>query len=680
MNILQVQDQLKGLSQDQLVREMQQPSGSAPQYLVLSELNRRKKMQADMAAQQSKAPQTTVAQDAVAAAGVPQGGITALAANMAPKTDITGNTGASPIPAPMPSEAPVGMADGGKVGYARGTVINGIPYELLPSGEVVRAGTAESASPSEAAAVMAKLNPQFTTGQVFDSGRPVLDQAAVGEFSLNPADPMQAIKERALFEQGVNPSHAYDLAQQAYGIGISDRRPDIMPGIVSLPTVAPVAGYAPQGVPAMAAGVPTSGDVYPQIPTPWTPADIMLAASAGPMTPITLPFQGATVANQSEAMPPVLRAEDPLASTTLDPFEVRRNLASGYRDVLKGQTIVPTGENQMFVYGESPQTPVSSYDNMPRMSADIDPAGLWTALIGPTNYAMRADELLQTGEISPDQYTRLTRGSRAEQGKVIREALGYATETPLSPPQAPIAEQETAAKAESDAARAAAAEEARAANEAAAGVDAGTPLTAADVVAPPASPDAVTTPPGGPSGGGTQTSGGAGAGGFGGMSAYEQAITEAIDRADKRAEQDKWLALAQAGMEIMNAASHQGTFAGAVGEGGAKGISAFRQGRDDAENTRLGLLKELEASRLARAQLAARAAGGSSSRGALTMNQALSQAGDLMTQGQELVQMGTATKNADMVAQGEQIKAYAQSLMGMVFPAGTGGGGTIPTP
>ena len=60
----------------------------------------------------------------------------------------------------------------------------------------------------------------------------------------------------------------------------------------------------------------------------------------------------------------------------------------------------------------------------------------------------------------------------------------------------------------------------------------------------------------------------------------------------------------------MNAAAKQGTFAGAVGEGGTKGLAAFRQGRDEAEATRLGLLKELEGSRLARAQLAARSSGG----------------------------------------------------------------------
>lgn len=93
MNIVQLQDQLKNFSQDQLVREMQAPSGNAPQFLVLGEIMRRKRMQDDFKAQQSKDDGGTVAQEAVAAAGVPQGGIADMARAMAPSTDMTQNTG-----------------------------------------------------------------------------------------------------------------------------------------------------------------------------------------------------------------------------------------------------------------------------------------------------------------------------------------------------------------------------------------------------------------------------------------------------------------------------------------------------------------------------------------------------------------------------------------------------------
>ena len=44
MNIIELQDNLKELPDSALMKEMQMPSGNAPQFLVLSELKRRKRM------------------------------------------------------------------------------------------------------------------------------------------------------------------------------------------------------------------------------------------------------------------------------------------------------------------------------------------------------------------------------------------------------------------------------------------------------------------------------------------------------------------------------------------------------------------------------------------------------------------------------------------------------------
>ena len=63
MNIIQLQDALKDFSEDQLIREMQQPSGNAPQYLVLTEIERRQKLKQNMQSQQGNEP--TVAEEAV---------------------------------------------------------------------------------------------------------------------------------------------------------------------------------------------------------------------------------------------------------------------------------------------------------------------------------------------------------------------------------------------------------------------------------------------------------------------------------------------------------------------------------------------------------------------------------------------------------------------------------------
>ena len=90
-NIIQQQDDLKNLSRQQLVTAMQ--SGTYPQFLVLSELNRRKRMTDDQARREAVDDTNTVAQEVVNAAGVPQGGIAQLASAMNAKTDNTQNTG-----------------------------------------------------------------------------------------------------------------------------------------------------------------------------------------------------------------------------------------------------------------------------------------------------------------------------------------------------------------------------------------------------------------------------------------------------------------------------------------------------------------------------------------------------------------------------------------------------------
>ena len=111
MNVLEVQDALKDFSQEQLVKEMQMPSGQAPQFLVLSELNRRQRMKQDFEARQAQ-QQPTVAEKLVAAAGAPQGGIGAMAQSMAPQTDMAMNTGIAQMQEPMSGEA-MGMNMGG---------------------------------------------------------------------------------------------------------------------------------------------------------------------------------------------------------------------------------------------------------------------------------------------------------------------------------------------------------------------------------------------------------------------------------------------------------------------------------------------------------------------------------------------------------------------------------------
>ena len=113
MNILQLQDDLKNFSEEQLINEMRRPSGTAPQYLVLSEMNRRQRVKSDYQAAQSSDP-STVAEEAVASAGVPASGIMGMAQAMAPKSE-------SSLSAPKPPA--MMMREGGVIRAQQGLSI-----------------------------------------------------------------------------------------------------------------------------------------------------------------------------------------------------------------------------------------------------------------------------------------------------------------------------------------------------------------------------------------------------------------------------------------------------------------------------------------------------------------------------------------------------------------------------
>jgi cold shock CspA family protein len=119
MNILDVQNKLKNFSEEQLVQEMQAPTGNAPQFLVLSEIQRRKRMRDDLQQQQAQ-PVKTVAEEAIAAGGVPQGGIGQLAGAMG-----QGSSNAQMPQQQAPEQQPQGMYGGGIVKLAPGGAVGG---------------------------------------------------------------------------------------------------------------------------------------------------------------------------------------------------------------------------------------------------------------------------------------------------------------------------------------------------------------------------------------------------------------------------------------------------------------------------------------------------------------------------------------------------------------------------
>jgi hypothetical protein len=72
MNILEIEDIIKGLPDQSLIQEAQAPSGQMPQFLVVSEIQRRADMRKRFQNQQQEMPQGTIADQIV------QGGIMAM--------------------------------------------------------------------------------------------------------------------------------------------------------------------------------------------------------------------------------------------------------------------------------------------------------------------------------------------------------------------------------------------------------------------------------------------------------------------------------------------------------------------------------------------------------------------------------------------------------------------------
>jgi hypothetical protein len=112
MNILEQENIIKGAPDEVLLQEAQAPSGQLPQFLVVSEIQRRKEMRNRFAAQETQ-PEQTVSEQIVAEASAPQGiaGLPAqipLMPDQAMPSEMMATTGA-------PVDPQMGMMSGGGI-------------------------------------------------------------------------------------------------------------------------------------------------------------------------------------------------------------------------------------------------------------------------------------------------------------------------------------------------------------------------------------------------------------------------------------------------------------------------------------------------------------------------------------------------------------------------------------
>jgi hypothetical protein len=94
--------------------------------------------------------------------------------------------------------------------------------------------------------------------------------------------------------------------------------------------------------------------------------------------------------------------------------------------------------------------------------------------------------------------------------------------------------------------------------------------------------------------------------GSGGSSNYETKLLEMLSRQEANAKSDKWMALAQAGMSLMQGGT--GSFGGDLGRAGQTGLAALQGSRDSNDKSQLGILTAIENSKLGRARIAASSA------------------------------------------------------------------------
>lgn len=129
MNLIELENLVKGAPDEYLVKEVQQPTGKVPPFLALSEIQRRKDMRDRYLAQTNEAPKPTIAEQLVGGIGS-MGGAQPPQGAPIPTPSATGvpSTGAPPVaagaaPMPTPPGMPQGFAAGGIVKLASDGVV-----------------------------------------------------------------------------------------------------------------------------------------------------------------------------------------------------------------------------------------------------------------------------------------------------------------------------------------------------------------------------------------------------------------------------------------------------------------------------------------------------------------------------------------------------------------------------
>jgi hypothetical protein len=159
---------------------------------------------------------------------------------------------------------------------------------------------------------------------------------------------------------------------------------------------------------------------------------------------------------------------------------------------------------------------------------------------------------------------------------------------------------------------------------------------------------------------GATTGSGSGSG-SGGSSNYETKLLEMLSRQEANAKSDKWMALAQAGMSLMQGGT--GSFGGDLGRAGQTGLAALQGSRASNDKSQLDILTAIENSKLKREAIAASAAKGS----AYDVNDYVKLLADLATQKQTIM-ADPSTTNAEKELAVKDITIEEARIRELMFP------------
>jgi hypothetical protein len=569
MNIIEIQDSLKDLPDNALMQEMQMPTGSAPQFLVLSELKRRKRMRDEYQRRQN-ADMKTVAEEAISAAGMPQEGIMQMSQAMNPNSSIEQNTGMDtampmePTQAPQP-EQPMMMADGGVVrmfeGGMSGGTISAIANLKVNYPEVYEAAVEEGVVEQIAELAQARAaDAPYALDALEDPApffmkRPSRRSVDKKQLEIEESQPERALQARIDSRVALS---RYSDDDPIFGASALEQRERPVTGeytaALDIP-VTSVEGQLPLPLSDRLGSVPDGRDFGVKTPS---------GSISSLIPPVADDGFGTQIENLREQ-----ERQDNIYKFLADPS------SAGTSDAAKDVNL----RALQFLQGDQFTPPSEIYGNLlggdPRATArfEEEPSSVIDEISDRLYLEAQQGELAKAAQTYGD-YDAETQAKRDAVSrmleinqvpepdnrgileKAITNVITGGDEEEVSKGEAITKGDLSFGKLTENAA------------------DAQGDLSLGELI----SQDTSTAPAGKKS---TTTSGGTG-GGVGGR------IAKMLADREKSAEADKWLSLAQAGMALM--ASESPTFGGALGEAGLVGIGAMQKARKQYDADILDLL------------------------------------------------------------------------------------------